>query len=62
VNTGTMISCFGVEVPLGGCEVILLISDLVVSFVENIRVSRFVIEGFCVVPGVSFCGSDGGAA
>jgi hypothetical protein len=54
-------SCFGVQVPDAGCELIL-VSDLIASFVENIRVRRFVIEGFSAVPGVSFCGSEGGAA
>jgi hypothetical protein len=54
-------SCLGVEVPEAACELILL-SDLIASFVENIRVRRFVIEGFSAAPGVSFCGSEGGAA
>jgi hypothetical protein len=40
-------------------------SDLVASFVENIRVRRFVMEGFSgcgARVAVDFCGSDGGAA
>jgi hypothetical protein len=42
-----------------------LFSDLIASFVENIRVSRFVIEGFSAGGGdtrVDLCGSEGGAA
>lgn len=54
-------SCLGVVVPEAGCEFILL-SDRIASFVENIRVRRFVIEGFSAEPGISFCGSEGGAA
>lgn len=39
-------------------------SLLEASLVENIRVNRFVIDGFsaAVCAGVGFCGSDGGAA
>jgi hypothetical protein len=39
-------------------------SPLVASFVLNILVNRFVIDGFsgAVWAGVGFCGSDGGAA
>lgn len=52
--------CFGEFCPfVAGCEFMLL-SDLIASFVENIRVRRFVIEGFSA--GVGFCGSEGGAA
>lgn len=52
--------CFGELCPfVAGCELILL-SDLMASFVENIRVRRFVIEGFSGA--VGFCGSEGGAA
>lgn len=56
-------SCLGVAVPIeAGCEFILL-SDLMASLVENIRVRRFVIDGFSTVGGDSaFCGSEGGAA
>ena len=55
-------SGFGIEVAEAGCELILL-SDLIASLVVNIRVSRFVIEGFSGAPGAScFCGSEGGAA
>jgi hypothetical protein len=47
---------------VAGCEFILL-SDFIASFVENIRVSRFVIDGFSAVAArVVFCGSEGGAA
>jgi hypothetical protein len=54
-------SCFGLEFPDDtGCELILF-SDLIASFVENIRVRRFVIEGFSVGRGANFCGSDCGA-
>jgi hypothetical protein len=60
VAAGTT-SCFGVDVPDTGCELILL-SDLIASFVENIRVRRFVIEGFSAAPERNFCGSEGGAA
>jgi len=53
-------SGFGVAVREDSeCEFILL-SDLIASFVENIRVSRFVIEGFSAAS--SFCGSVGGGA
>lgn len=53
----------GVTWPdVAGCEFILL-SDLIASFVENIRVSRFVIDGFSVAGArVTLCGSVGGAA
>jgi hypothetical protein len=67
VGLGDVADCagsgFGVEVPgvVAGCEFILL-SDLMASFVENIRVRRFVIEGFSDVAGLDFCGSEGGAA
>lgn len=46
-----------------GCELILF-SDLIASFVENIRVSRFVIDGFsdCGARFADFSGSGGGAA
>lgn len=47
---------------LGGCELILP-SDLLTSLVENIRVIRFVIEGFCGgSPAACFCGGASGAA
>lgn len=61
VDAGGATSYLEAEVPEAGCELILL-SDLMASFVENIRVRRFVIEGFSAWPGVSFCGSEGGAA
>jgi len=56
-------SCLAVAwAVVASCEFILL-SDLMASFVENIRVRRFVIEGFSGVgAGVAFCGSDCGAA
>ncbi len=56
-------SCLGVVWPdAAGCRFILL-SDFMASLVENIRVSRFVIDGFSGA-GVrrAFCGSAGGAA
>lgn len=42
----------------------ILFSDFIASFVENIRVSRLVIDGFsgCDAWVDDFCGSDGGAA
>lgn len=56
-------SCLGVTWPdVAGREFILL-SDLIASLVENIRVSRFVIEGFSEAGARgTFCGSVGGAA
>jgi hypothetical protein len=53
----------GVTWPdVAGREFILL-SDLIASLVENIRVSRFVIEGFSEAGARgTFCGSVGGAA
>lgn len=58
-----VVSCLGVVWPDdAGCRFILL-SDFMASLVENIRVSRFVIDGFSGA-GVrrAFCGSAGGAA
>jgi len=55
-------SCFGVDMPdVAGCELILL-SDRIASFVENIRVRRFVIDGFSGTARLELCGSEGGAA
>ena len=59
------VSCFAGETAPDDAAVIefILASDLIASFVENIRVRRFVIDGFSIVPGCSFwCGSEGGAA
>lgn len=55
------ISCFGVEMPDGTVCELILFSDLIASFVENIRVRRFVIDGFSAGTD-NFCGSAGGAA
>lgn len=57
----------GVETPDGAADEFIEASDRVASFVENIRVSRFVIDVFSDGVGVGagvgcFCGSDGGAA
>jgi len=59
------VSCFaGETAPDEAAIEFILTSDLMASFVENIRVSRFVIEGFSIAPTTrSFdCGSAGGAA
>jgi hypothetical protein len=50
------VSCFG---PAVTGRVVILLSGLVTSFGENIRVRRFVMEGFSGPRG-SFCGSEGG--
>jgi len=58
------VSCFaGEEAPDVAELEFILRSDRIASFVENIRVSRFVIDGFSAVAASSFCcGSEGGAA
>jgi hypothetical protein len=55
-------SDLGVLTPLTAGGEFILVSDLIASFVENIRVSRFVIDGFSVGSSSVFCGSAGGAA
>jgi hypothetical protein len=56
--------CRVVVLDFAGCEVILRSADaLKASFVENIRVSRFVIDGLSAIMGAALrCGSEGGAA
>jgi hypothetical protein len=63
VEVPLVASSFGVPGAVDGWELILL-SDLIASLVENIRVRRFVIEGLSVAvsAGAGFCGSDSGAA
>jgi hypothetical protein len=61
--TGVAGSCLGEFWPFApGCEFILL-SDFMASLVENIRVSRLVIDGLSGVgASADFCGSESGAA
>lgn len=52
--------CFGDCWPFEDVAELVLTSDLIASFVENIRVRRLVIEGFSVGAD-DLCGSEGGA-
>jgi hypothetical protein len=55
-------SCFDAALPADvGCESTTLLLDRRASLVENMRVRRFVIEGFSSVAGTGLCGSAGGA-
>jgi hypothetical protein len=56
-------SVFDVKAAVDVWELILL-SDLIASLVENIRVRRLVIDGFsaAATARAGFCGSESGAA
>lgn len=54
-------SCFDEALPADVCCESTLLLDRRASLVENMRVRRFVIEGFSSVAGAGFCGSAGGA-